>query len=350
MAPRRDPRRMRLVTYNVEWFNNLFDDDGHLLMDDGWSGRQDITRARQIEALGLVFTALDADAVMVIEAPDQNSRRSSVAALERFAEAFDLRARKAVMGFENETQQEIALLYDPDRLVAHHDPLGDETGKKGSRSAPRFDGVFRIDLDIDATEDLVRFSKPPLELAMKTHAGFAFRMIGAHLKSKAPHGARTPAESMKLSILNRRKQLAQAIWLRQRITEHLDAGTPLIVLGDLNDGPGLDEYEGLFGRSSVEIVLGEGDGPKLFDPHARQALQRRIGAHLSTARFFLPVERRYLQALLDYIMISPDLCDRAPVWRIWHPFDDPDCWVLPELRDALLAASDHFPVTLDIAL
>ena len=297
---------MRIATYNVEWFNNLFDDEGNLLMDDGWSGRQDVTRAEQIEALGLVFTALDADAVMVIEAPDHNGRRATVPALEAFARAFTLRARKAVVGFGNDTQQEIALLYDPDALSARHDPLGDETGKKGSTEAPRFDSVFRIDLDIDATEDLVRFSKPPLELAMETADGFGFRMIGAHLKSKAPHGARSKAEIMKLSIQNRRKQLAQAIWLRQRVEEHLLAQTPLIVLGDLNDGPGLDEYEGLFGRSSVEIVLGEGNGPCLHDPHARQALQRRIGARPTSARFYLADQKRFLQALLDYIMVSPD--------------------------------------------
>ncbi|MDU8926645.1 endonuclease [Alisedimentitalea sp. MJ-SS2] len=341
---------MRIATYNVEWFNNLFDDDGNLLMDDGWSGRQDVTRAQQIEALGVVFTALDADAIMVIEAPDHNGKRATVPALEGFAEAFGLRACKAIVGFENDTQQEIALLYDPEQMTARHDPVGQETGKKGSHGSPRFDGVFRIDLDIDATEDLVRFSKPPLELAMATKGGFAFRMIGAHLKSKAPHGARSKAEVMKLSIQNRRKQLAQAIWLRKRVDEHLSQKTPLIVLGDLNDGPGLDEYEGLFGRSSVEIVMGENGDARLFDPHARQALQRRIGARPTSARFYIASNKRYLQALLDYIMVSLDLADRVPVWRIWHPLDDPDCWNLPELHRALLTASDHFPVTLDIDL
>lgn len=341
---------MRIATYNVEWFNNLFDDDAQLLMDNRWSGRRDVKRAEQIEALGIVFTALDADAVMIIEAPDHNGKRATVPALETFARAFDLRARKAIVGFENETQQEIALLFDPDVLSARHDPLGSETGKKGSSSAPRFDGVFRIDLDVDATEDLVKFSKPPLELALETSDGFAFRMIGAHLKSKAPHGARNDAEAMKLSIQNRRKQLAQAVWLRQRIDEHLAAGDPLMVLGDLNDGPGLDEYEGLFGRSSVEIVMGEGEAPCLFDPHARQALQRRLGLQVSSARFYIAAKKRFLQALLDYILISPDLSQKPAQWRIWHPFDDPECWALPELRHALLTASDHFPVTLDIEL
>jgi hypothetical protein len=42
------------------------------------------------------------------------------------------------------------------------------------------------------------------------------------LKSKAAHGARNRDEVMRFSIANRRKQLAQAIWLRQRITDHLD--------------------------------------------------------------------------------------------------------------------------------
>ncbi len=341
---------MRIATYNVEWFNALFDDMGHPLDDDGWSSRHNITRTQQLAALGIVFTALDADAVMVIEAPDQNSRRATVPALENFARLFGLRARKAVIGFANDTQQEIALLFDPDKLQARHDPIGDSTGKKGSLDAPRFDGVFRIDLDIDASQDLVQFSKPPLELAVETRNGLGFRMIGAHLKSKAPHGARNRDEVMRMSIANRRKQLAQAIWLRKRVEYHLNAGDPLMVLGDLNDGPGLDEYEDLFGRSSVEILLGEEGENCLFDPHARRALQRRIGANPSSARFYISKEKRYLQALLDYIMLSAPLRGLSPRWRIWHPFDDPECWSVPELRDALISASDHFPVTIDIDL
>jgi endonuclease/exonuclease/phosphatase family metal-dependent hydrolase len=343
---------MRIATYNVEWFDALFDNAGHLLADGKWSARHNVTRQQQVEALAMVFTALDADAVMVIEAPDTNRQRSTVRSLEAFAAAFDLRARKAVMGFTNETQQEIALLYDPDVLEARHDPRGPAPvpGAPPDTGAPRFDGTFRIDLDIDATEDKVAFSKPPLEIAVTVRSsGQSVRLIGAHLKSKAPHGATNRDEVMRLSIANRRKQLAQAIWLRARVEEHLAAGESLMVMGDLNDGPGLDEYEHLFGRSSVEIVLGQG-AHELFDPHASEALSRRIGPQPTTARFYISHGDRYLQALLDYIMVSADLKDRAARWRIWHPFDDPVCWRTPELREALLTASDHFPVTLDLDL
>lgn len=336
---------MRIACYNVEWFDRLFNEDETLAMDDAWSSRYNITRAQQSEALALVFTALDADAIMVIEAPDAHDKRSGVAALEHFASSFGLRAREALIGFSNTTQQEIALMYDPDVVKARHAPVSQAYG-----IAPRFDGVFEIDLDVDSKADVVQFSKPPLEIELETNSGRIVRMIGAHLKSKAPHGAVGRDEIMRVSIANRRKQLAQAVWLRKRVTEHLDAGDSMIVLGDLNDGPGLDAFESLFGRSSVEIVLGQGEEQCLFDPHAAQALERRISAAPTTARFYIHQEKRYLQALLDYIMISPDLRALSPQWRIWHPFDDPMCWQTPELRDALITASDHFPVTLDIDL
>ncbi|WP_299679482.1 endonuclease/exonuclease/phosphatase family protein [uncultured Roseobacter sp.] len=332
---------MRLATYNVEWFTSLFGDDDALLMDDVWSSRHNVTRAQQASALGLVFQSLDADAVLIIEAPDASSRRRTVTALEAFAAHFNLRARTGVMGFMNDTQQEIALLYDPDVLSAQHKP------RAGTASVPRFDGTFEIDLDIDATRDKVQFSKPPLELGIETAAGTAFSLIGAHLKSKAPHGARNAAHAMKLAIANRRKQLAQAIWLRARIDQLLEEGRSVVVMGDLNDGPGLDEFEGLFGQSSLEIVL-DGPGGALFDPHARQALSARLGAAPTSARFWIKQEKRYLQALLDYVMVTADIRQRNARWRIWHPLDDPDCWADTALRDALVTASDHFPVTLDV--
>ncbi|MEM9577711.1 MAG: endonuclease/exonuclease/phosphatase family protein [Pseudomonadota bacterium] len=335
---------MRLATYNVEWFNALFDDDDRLLPDGEWSARYQVTRAQQAEALARVLAAMDADAVMVVEAPDTGKRRSTVAALENFASHFGLRTRAAVSGFANDTKQEIALLYDPDVLTARHQP------RVGHGDVPRFDGIFSIDLDVDATRDAVRFSKPPLELCVETSGGFVFHMIGVHLKSKAPHGAKTPDDVKRIAIANRRKQLAQAIWLRARIDQMRAEGLPLMVMGDLNDGPGLDAFEDLFGKSSVEIVLGtKGDHP-LFDPHASRVLGQRFGPVPTTSRFYIQQEKRYLQALLDYIMISQDLRDRSPRWRIWHPMDDPACWADAALRDALVTASDHFPVTLDIAI
>ena len=332
---------MRLATYNVEWFNRLFDDQGGLVLDDTWSGRWDVTKRQQTEALAQVFQSLDADAVMIIEAPDSSFRRDSVYALEGFAQQYGLRANTALIGFANHTQQEIALLYDPNVMSARHMPLD------GGPDNPRFDMTFQIDVDDDGLADEIVWSKPPLEVEITPHDGAPIQLIGVHAKSKAPHGAQNDADVMRISVENRRKQSAQCIWLRKRVKQHLMAQTPLLVMGDFNDGPGLDIYEKEFGRSSVEIVLGEGDGPQLFDPHAHMALGQRIGAQPSTSRF-KKRDGPYLQALLDYIMVSPDIAATQPNWQIWHPFDHPACYENEGLREALLLASDHFPVVIDL--
>lgn len=343
---------LRLATYNVEWFNGLFDDAGHLRADDAPSARYGISRARQIAALISVFQALDADGIMVIEAPDTGAKRSSTRALEQFAARAGLRARAAVTGYASDTDQEITFLYDPDRLTARHDPRGRVArGKHGARNAPRFDGVFRYDLDADGGSEVISFSKPPLELALRC-GDVDLRLIGVHAKSKAPHGAETPDEFTRIAIDNRRKQLAQCLWLRGRIERHLAAGDPLIVMGDLNDGPGLDEYEKLFGKSGVEIVLGLDAPPslRLFDPHAAAALSRKLAVPPATARFYIAPENRYFEALLDFIMVSHDLCHSAPRWRIWHPQHDGAVVGNAALAAAITDASDHYPVTLDLDL
>ena len=342
---------LRLASWNVEWFNALFDDQGRMLDDGELSARYKTSRADQLAAIAVVMTALDADGIMVIEAPDTNGKRSTVTALEGFAARFELRCRKALIGFSSDTEQEIAFLYDPDRMAVQHAPGGAPSTTRGAAGAPRFDTVLRADLDGDGVDDPVRFSKPPLELRVEVDARI-LRLIGVHAKSKGPHRQVSLAEFRRISIQNRRKQLAECLWLRARVDEHLTAGDSLLVMGDFNDGPGLDEYEKLFGHSGIEVVLGleQPVGRRLYDPHADMALSQKLGLSPTSARFWLAPMKHYFEAMLDFIMVSPDLARTHPVWRIWHPLNDPVASKVPELREALLTASDHFPVTVDLEL
>jgi hypothetical protein len=336
---------MRIATYNVEWFSSLFDEENNLIIDASWSGRYDVTKQMQINALGHVFKAIDADAVMIIEAPDTSGSRSTEKSLENFARHFNLRQSQALVGYVNETQQEIALLYDPRKMDVSHAP------KRPSKRAPAFDDVFTLGKDKNQQEP-VRFSKPPLEVVLNPKgAGPNLRLIGVHAKSKAPHGAKTKAQEIKISMANRRKQLTQCLWIRRRVEQHLRKGDHLIVLGDFNDGPGLDKYETEFGHSGIEIVLGttQKQDKKLYDPHAEQTLSRPFAVQPTTSRFYDHRTKTYLNALLDYIMISPNLRELGShKWTIWHPFDHPECYSNQVICQALLAASDHFPVTLDL--
>tara|TARA_B110000285_G_C15017497_1_gene559796 strand:+ start:627 stop:1082 length:456 start_codon:yes stop_codon:yes gene_type:complete len=151
-----------------------------------------------------------------------------------------------------------------------------------------------------------------------------------------------------MSIENRRKQLAQCIWLRQRVDTHLTAGDDLIVLGDFNDGPGLDEYEKLFGRSGIEIVLDE--------DHASACLTRTPTSHLVSGSAQCRPHRASNDATVRtckrclITSWSPRLRDLGPDWQIWHPFDHPDCYENRPLCEALLTASDHFPVVMKLPI
>ncbi len=336
------PRPLRLASYNVEWFNALFGSKDQILDDSGPSSRYDTSRSQQLGALAIVFTALNADGVMIVEAPDtsRSQGRSSVRALENFARMFGLRQRAAITGFASQTEQEISFLYDPAVLSLRHDP-------KGTAFAPRFDQPHRQDLDGDGVPEQLQFSKPPLELEVMFGTQM-LRLIGVHAKSKSSHGARTEAEVRRLSIENRRKQLGECQWLRLRVEAHLAAKDALIVMGDFNDGPGQDDFEKLFGLSGVEVVLGTDAPPelRLYDPNADMALRRNQALQPVSARFWNPKERQFFEAMLDFIMVSPDL--RGAKWRIWHPLNDPGIAAASELREALLQASDHFPVTLDL--
>jgi hypothetical protein len=336
---------MRIATYNIEWFSYLFDDEDKLIFDRSWSGRHDVEKHQQINALGTVFNAIDADAIMIIEAPQTNAKRSTTRALENFARHFNLRQTQAITGFRNDTQQQIALLYDPSKMDVSHAP------KKPSKRAPAFDTKFILGKGDDAQKP-VTFSKPPLELVINPRGpGPNLRLIGVHAKSKAPHGAKNPEHATEISLTNRRKQLTQCLWIRRRVEQHLRKNDHLIVLGDFNDGPGLDEYEAEFGHSGIEIVLGTTQKleKRLFDPHAAQTMSRPFAVQPTTSRFYDHRTKTYLNALLDYIMISKNLKSLGDhKWTIWHPFDHPECYKSDEICQALLTASDHFPVTLDL--
>lgn len=342
-------RPLRLATYNVAWFTELFDDDGNFANDHSESVRFNVTKSEQFAAIGAVMRHLNADAILVIEGPDQSDQRSAVRALEKFAKHFGLRASKALIGFTSHTRQEIVLMYDPSVITAAHDPMG--TADKNS-SAPRFDFDFSYDLDQDGVVENIGFSKPPLEVLLNVAGAGSLRLIGVHAKSKSPRNTRSRAEFVAQSIQNRRKQLAECFWLRGRVDEVLALKCPLIVLGDFNDGPGLDEYERLFGHSSVEVVMGAASPGsfQLFDPNAATVASTSHRPAPVTSRFYLPEKKGYFEALLDFIMVSESLAKLSPQLRIWHPLHDPAIIADPGLAQALLMASDHFPVTIDVNL
>jgi len=58
---------MRLATWNIDWFNALFDDAGRVMVDDAASARHKTSRAQQLHKRRAVFRAMDVDGVLIVE-------------------------------------------------------------------------------------------------------------------------------------------------------------------------------------------------------------------------------------------------------------------------------------------
>ena len=196
---------MRIATYNIEWFADLFDKDDNLLLDSEWSRRYNVKRIDQATAIAEVIRGVDPDIMLIVEAPNTGRTQDTVNALQNFTKHFDLRQSGVAMGFANDTHQELAVIYDPFVVDVTHSPQGVYSDGTKTELAPRFDSSFRYDVDVDGKSEVFDFSKPPIELHIRhLSTNKTFRMIGVHTKSKSTYGASNAKDELKLTIENRR--------------------------------------------------------------------------------------------------------------------------------------------------
>jgi endonuclease/exonuclease/phosphatase family metal-dependent hydrolase len=290
---------------------------------------------------------VDPDLIGITEGPNTTTttgNRSTVAALEGLAAAKGLRARKAMIGHPSRGRQEIALLYDPDVFSATHRP----GGRAGSKSNPPFEDPFQADSDGDGIKELYEHYRPPLEAEItRADGGAAFRLMVVHAKSKGIFNAMDRVHFERTSARNRRKLFAECHSIRQRVDDWLDDDLPCVVMGDVNDGPGFDFYEGRFGRSAVEVIMGDIFAPdRILRNHLGAPKWGRFGWEPSTARFTDSFTGDKVNALIDHILASRHLVPAGDGCQVWNPYQNDHA---RPLKQALLDASDHFPVVLDLA-
>ena len=127
---------------------------------------------------------------------------------------------------------------------------------------------FQSDTDDDLVEEIYHFERLPVDLEVALSDGKRLRILGVHLKSKAIFDAYEWSRWWSVSEGNRRKILAQAMQIRRQFVEPSLAApatkdVPLIVCGDLNDGPGLDAAEKRLFGSGIGKLMGEVWAPKV---------------------------------------------------------------------------------------
>ena len=86
---------------------------------------------------------------------------------------------------------------------------------------------------------------------------------------------------------------------------------------------------------------------QLYDPNACQLLVDET-AQVFSAEFRNKETHDVLRVLLDYIFVSQGIQNFGPAWTILNPYDHRISQDHPLLSAALLRASDHFPVMIDL--
>ncbi|MBF8193568.1 endonuclease [Nonomuraea sp. K274] len=264
-------------------------------------GERGVTAEAAGRLAGLI-SAIDADIIALVEAP---SRPAELALfINEYLSSGGSATYDFVMG-DSGGSQKLALLFKPGQVAAGLAPLADV--------AP-FIEPWLADVDGDAVLDEYAFTRNPL-CCTADFDGTRVGVVVTHLKSNFVNQGREmwqdPArrpDFVKAALRNRRRIANEAMRIRRGLEQRMNAdpGCALIVLGDLNDGPGHDYFEEQYLAHDVtDLLLGSPYRPERLFGHAQAdvAEDRRYSAVFDD----FVTEETNRRVLLDHILLSPGL-------------------------------------------
>jgi len=293
-----------VATVNGEWMNDWFTPDAEAaafkpqFTRDGHVGDTDAAASR----LAGLITTIDADVVALVEAP---SRPAELALfIDRYLTTDGVAAYQFLLG-DSGASQKLALLFKPDVAAFTLSPSTELAGLLGP---------WQADVDGDAVLNDYDFTRTPLACQAQL-AGVRLEVIVAHLKSNFINQGQQqwddPARRLdfvKAALRNRRRIATEAMRIRQHLERGLDAdaNAAVVVLGDLNDGPGQDYFEALYLAHNVtDILLGSPYRPEQLFNHAQADVAEADRFTAVFDDFVTNEPNKHL--LLDHILLSPAL-------------------------------------------
>ena len=360
--------KFKIGVWNMEWLNDLFlkNNQGPTFKQDTTKvkgphpdgKRDDPTVAQRLDILGRGLAALDVDVLVVVEGPDRTEELSML--MDRIApgewECF-IQQSKSPNGPQPgsgswSSQQCVGVAVRVDRLpfapgaMTAFDAMEKDAGLIFEASEP-----FFMDTGQDKVTEWYRFERRPAYVELTCTDGAKARVLGLHLKSKGIFSAHEWAKWWALADANRERLVAQCRRMREAfITPYLrgedTAQIPLIVAGDINDGPGFDASEAKLKASGVETLMGSVWAPEftlgnaLFDSLKEKDRERMRLESLATTRFGDPIFNGvYHKVWIDHILYSrntpkPFVTEADIVHRIEDGQNTP-----------FYRAADHYPIT-----
>jgi len=333
--------RLKIANWNIEWMNRWFTGDSAgaptLKPSAEISGVSDIDAlATRVAA---VITTLDVDILTVQEGP---SRKSEMALfVQRFLQgAFD------IVGPAGKGQQKVyALVNKQSDVIAATHRVEEELSFD-------FDDVWEVDVDADMDLDEYRFTRPPLVMKVETSTGKTLRLLTIHTKSKFVHSGqsmwRDPVrrpEFVRKALEARRRISAEAMRVREYLdtcfTEDIEA--PIVVTGDLNDGPGLDYFERRYLTHNVAgLIAGSPFRPRHMLRHAFVDLMpKELNFTAQFDDFVDEIDDR--KVLLDHIFVSASLFWKADKSRNAKGLIEHDIFDAQIDANAAAGSRQHLP-------
>jgi len=209
------------------------------------------------------------------------------------------------------------------------------------------------------------FSRLPVELIFNTSKG-SFSVMSLHMKSKISFAdsdihssnATRQAKAVGEAIEQRARILQEATLLRDYVQNHpFDDSIKgrMIVMGDLNDGPGKDYFETqFFSTDLLRRVRGDIDH---VDEILDNGLERRKEDERFSAIFYDRIDKELRSLLLDHVLISKRLIRRrglraspqsAKVRHKEYNEENEANWNRKTKPDRLKYPSDHRPVSVKV--
>lgn len=339
--------KIKLAVYNMEWMKDLFFKNGTPKDLANASNADDRAHAERSKQLAKVVEALDPDVLCVVEGPDtlKNGSKTVSKQLEAWCKLHDLDTNyRAVHGFPSGGQQELCALFRQSKVQCSHAPVLD-------KSKNPFNAEFFVDTTDSLIKERYKHYRPPFEMSVEKAGGGKelIRIIVAHTKSKGIFDSVDLARYEQISERNRRKLYAECFSIRERCDQWLkkDSDLKLAVVGDINDGFGLDYYEQRFSRSAVETLLGDVWAPDRILRHVLpQPKLGKYGWTPSSSSFRDIVTENRVNVLIDHILVSRSVAFQNAL--VWNPFLKGAPTNVKNVKSELCSASDHFPISVNL--